>query len=259
MKITVLLENSSCREDLHAKHGLSLWIETGDQRILFDMGPDDSFARNADRLGIDLGTADLAILSHGHYDHGDGIPCFIGRNDQAPIYAHPDVFGSYWHGKDKYIGLSPEASSCTRLQLTGDEYSLGMSMTLYSCRGWKEMEAIRAYGLTVREEGSFRPDDFTHEQYLLIEEAGKRILISGCSHKGIVNLVHWFHPDVVVGGFHFKSMKDMDKARQAAQYLRDSGAMFYTGHCTGEEAYLCMKEIMGDRLQPLSTGSIIEC
>ncbi|MDY0303692.1 MAG: MBL fold metallo-hydrolase, partial [Sphaerochaeta sp.] len=73
MRVTVLVENTSCKSSIGAQHGLSLFIETEDKRILFDMGADDLFLKNAEALGIDLKTVDLAILSHGHWDHGGGI------------------------------------------------------------------------------------------------------------------------------------------------------------------------------------------
>lgn len=74
MTITSLLENTAARAGIAAEHGLSLYIETATRRILFDMGQADLFARNAETLGIDLSRVDLAILSHGHYDHGGDWP-----------------------------------------------------------------------------------------------------------------------------------------------------------------------------------------
>ena len=58
--------------------------------------------------------------------------------------------------------------------------------------------------------------DFLHEQYLLIEEGEKRYLISGCSHKGIADIVSWFTPDILIGGFHFSKMPlDVPEVKQA--------------------------------------------
>ena len=88
MKIITLMENTACREDLTASHGLSLYIETPKHNILFDMGPDNEYIHNAEKLGVDLKAVDIAVLSHGHYDHGGGLAMFRLLNDHAKIYLH---------------------------------------------------------------------------------------------------------------------------------------------------------------------------
>ena len=103
------------------------------------------------------------------------------------------------------------------------------------------------------------PEDFRHEQYLLVQENGKRILISGCSHKGIVNLVHHFRPDVLIGGFHLMDTPaGSAEIDEIARILLEYPTVYYTGHCTGEKQYDQLKNIMGERLQPFSTGSVLE-
>lgn len=85
MEITCLLENNTTDPQLAPAHGLSFFIRTGTRSILFDMGPDQKFADNAKHLGVDLSKVDMAVLSHGHYDHGGGIPQFQKINDKAAI------------------------------------------------------------------------------------------------------------------------------------------------------------------------------
>ena len=80
MKLTVLTENTTGSPHLIAEHGLSLYLETKDLRLLFDTGQTDALIANAAFLGVDLGTVDLAVLSHGHYDHGGGIAAFLQHN-----------------------------------------------------------------------------------------------------------------------------------------------------------------------------------
>lgn len=77
MKITALVENTTNMPNIKAKHGLSLYIETEKHKILFDMGSGARLLANAKRLKIDLKKVDLAILSHGHVDHGGAIGCLF--------------------------------------------------------------------------------------------------------------------------------------------------------------------------------------
>ena len=86
MRIAALMENTAVSEEFVCSHGLSLYIETRGHRILFDMGQDGRFLENAKKLGIDIAGVDLAILSHGHYDHGGGLRAFLETNSQALIH-----------------------------------------------------------------------------------------------------------------------------------------------------------------------------
>ena len=115
MKITVLMENTAISPAFATEHGLSLYIETGKHKILFDAGQSGAFADNAAALGIDLQGTDLAILSHGHYDHADGLPVFLQRNSHAKIYVNEHAFLPCYHGRDRYIGITPQLRGCDRL------------------------------------------------------------------------------------------------------------------------------------------------
>lgn len=106
------------------------------------------------------------------------------------------------------------------------------------------------------ENGRLLPEDFRHEHYLLIEENGRRVLISGCSHKGILNIMDWFCPDVLVGGFHFMKLPCAGRLRQYAVQLNGYDAEYYTCHCTGTEQYELMRHVT-KRLHYLSAGQTI--
>ena len=254
MKIIVLAENTVCREELGCEHGLSLYIEAAGKRILFDMGQSALFADNAAKLGVDLTQVDLAVLSHGHYDHGGGMRVFLEINRKAPVYVTRSAFALHFNAEGKYIGLAPETSE--RLIYVGDSFEVAPGITLHTCNHRERIAPVDAFGLTTGE--NRMPDDFRHEQYLLIEEAGKKFCISGCSHKGIRNIVHWFHPDVLIGGFHFMKIGDRERLIEEAEHLRQCPAVYYTGHCTGEAQYEILKTAMGEQLYHFSTGTVLE-
>ena len=219
------------------------------------MGQDDTFARNAEHLGIDLTQVDLAVLSHGHYDHGGGLKTFLRINQTAPVYLHPDAFGRYYNGIEKYIGLDPALQAEKRLIFTGTSLKIDPDLELLDCNrlGWIH----NPWGLNRKEADVFLPDDFRHEQYLLATEGEKRILISGCSHKGILNIARHFAPDVLIGGFHLSKQEDTAELEKVAEQLLALKTLFYTGHCTGENQYQFMKKQMGERLQRICTGAEI--
>lgn len=262
MRITCLMENTACSTELAAEHGLSLHIDLGPRRILFDMGQTEQFACNARLLGVDLDRVDTAVLSHGHYDHGGGMDCFLRTNDHAMVYHAAAAFGGHYHGPEKYIGLDPALKGNPRLIPVEDAADLGDGITLHTCADRMLAHPIDNAGLTVCRAGQFLPETFAHEQYMLICREGRRVLISGCSHRGIANIVSWFRPDVVVGGFHLMKMDPQNPAHAAklealACELLDSGASFHTCHCTGEPAFDFLKARMGRRLSYLRAGESI--
>lgn len=250
MKLITLTENTTCRCDLACEHGLSLYVETGDHKILFDMGQSSAFGENAAKLGIDLSAVDFALLSHGHYDHGGGISHFLEINHQAPVYVSRYAFEGHFNASGKDIGLDRNIPK-QRLVFTGDGMELAPGITLHTV----PFPPADTAGMTT--EGG-APEDFRHEQYLLLEEQGKRILFSGCSHKGIVAIAEHFRPDILIGGFHLMKTEDPDILRTAAEALLSLDCVYYTGHCTGQKQYEFLKAIMGSRLHSLSTGCILE-
>ena len=100
IKISFLVENKTDNPGIIAEHGLSIYIETPERRILFDAGATDILAHNAERMGIDLAEADLAVVSHGHYDHTGGFPAFCRINERAPINIHRDAFRESYSLRD---------------------------------------------------------------------------------------------------------------------------------------------------------------
>ena len=255
MRITVLTENTS-RCGLACEHGLSLFIETQGRRLLFDSGQSELFAENAARLGINLGTADTAVLSHGHYDHGGGLRRFLELNHKARVYMSRFAFEPHYNG-EKYIGLDKALEDSDRIVLTEGVTPLGEGITLYDCLDCEAVVPIDSAGLSVLQNGAKQPEDFRHEHYLLIVENGKRILFSGCSHRGALNIVNRFRPDVLIGGFHLMKHPIDDALIDYARRLDGCPVEYYTCHCTGEEQYAAMKPHMR-RLHYLSTGDTAE-
>lgn len=259
MKLIALMENTTDREALVCEHGLSLYIEACGKKILFDAGQTAAFADNAEKLGVDLKSVDLAILSHGHYDHSGGMSRFLQCNPTARLYVHKDAFAPHFNSTGAYIGPDPALLDTGRVVFNPGQLPLAEGLMLVDYASAPRYYPVDPAGLLMELEGAPCPEDFRHEQYLMIREGEKTICISGCSHKGILNITQWAEPDVLVGGFHFMNIdpQSEEKSRldQAAEVLLKSKATFYTGHCTGLAPYEYLKEKMGERLYYLSTGA----
>lgn len=262
MRIKVLMENTSCDERFSAEHGLSLYIETGMHKILFDFGQTNLFAQNAALQDVELEKVDIAVLSHGHYDHSGGLKHFLDINSHAPIYMSGFAFEPHYSGENRYIGMDQSLYDNSRFIYVADYYKIDETLSLYSCNNEIPIMPIDNAGLGMVVNDTVVPEDFRHEQYLVITENGKRIVISGCSHKGIINITNYLKPDILIGGFHFSKVDLNEDGKRrlltTAEYLKASGAQFYTCHCTGVLQYEYMKEIMGAKLGYLSAGDVIE-
>lgn len=259
MRIVTLIVNDTMDRCLKAEHGLSLYIETGEYKILFDVGQSTGFAENASKLGIDLENVDFAVLSHGHYDHGGGLQHFMQMNKKAIVYVSRHAFEPHYNSAGKFIGVDPAGLDMNRIQYVDDHLQIREGIELFSCNNRRPIVCADSYGQNMLENGRFLPDDYRHEQYLIINDMGNRICFSGCSHKGIQNIVHWFRPDFLIGGFHFMKIPATGEGKailqNEASALLQGNTSYFTGHCTGKEQYAIIEEVLKERLQMLCCGA----
>lgn len=270
MILTSLIENTSSHS-LPTEHGLSLHICLQDgQQILFDMGQSERFWQNAMRLGINLQDVDLAVVSHGHYDHGGGLETFLRNNNKAAVYLHQDAFLPHYSLRDdglNYIGLDQQLSTHPRLILCDGTTPINNQLTLFSD---VQGQCCYPHGNRLL----FGPDQhtndtFCHEQHLLIQEGDTSVLIAGCAHRGIVNILRratellGHAPQYVFAGMHLQKsgLHPIDEAnflRQlATELMRYSSTKFYTMHCTGREQFAQLQSLMTTQIDYFSCGEQI--
>ncbi len=273
MILTTLVENASISSVLGAELGLSLLLQMQSRTILFDTGKSDLFLQNAQTLGFNLDCVDLAIVSHGHHDHGGGLAAFLKANNHAPIYIRAGAFERHLserlNAQRANIGLDPKLLESGRFVLTGRREEIGKGLTLFSSVMERALFSECNASILMQRGELILPDDFSHEQNLIVTENGKSVLIAGCAHCGIVNILRRAEkelgrmPDVVIGGFHLQSpstkkVEPEARIRAIAKVLGESGAVFYTGHCTGDEPYAILRETLGEQIRPLHTGTVIQ-
>ncbi|MFA5712859.1 MAG: MBL fold metallo-hydrolase [Bacteroidales bacterium] len=261
-KIITLLDNFVATTQLQGEHGISLYIEEGGEKILFDTGQSALFAQNANHLGVDLSLVDKVVISHGHYDHTGGIARFLELNDRATIYMRKEALWPKFNG-DKYIGIPHSTLSLIEGQkerfklIEAGVTHLSNSFSLLStpCR---PLPAMRHF--FVEREAKREPDLFCDEQYLLYKGAESNTLFTGCSHKGVVAIVEDCKSLIgqeigtVIGGLH-----TMGASKEALEVLikelKESGLQqIVTGHCTGIEPYVYLKRRMGAKIGYSHTG-----
>ncbi|MDF2904858.1 MAG: Metallo-beta-lactamase superfamily [Herbinix sp.] len=243
MRITALVENET-EGELKAKHGIALYIETLKHKILFDLGPDNTLFENARIKGINLSEVDTVIISHGHMDHGGALGQFLEVNTKAKIYIQRQAFQPH-SSKLLFlkvgIGLDHQFEHHPRVTLIDGDYQIDDELELYTVSNTDKCYSAANDVLFENKQ----KDRFTHEQNLIIKEK-QTVLIMGCGHTGIINILEkaeLYEPKLCIGGYHLfnpisrKTVSTELLDEIATQLLRYPEITFYTCHCTGDSAF----------------------
>ena len=151
MKIHILTENLTYKRGLLCEHGLSLLIESGQGRWLFDSGQTDAFVKNAKAMGVSLDDLDGIVLSHGHYDHCGGMKTLFAlakkeQKELPPVYVRAAGFEKKYAQKGgavkEEIGIPWAMSECESLRLIREEMCIRDSY-ISSLKAMKRLGANR--------------------------------------------------------------------------------------------------------------------
>ncbi|MBQ6637224.1 MAG: MBL fold metallo-hydrolase [Lachnospiraceae bacterium] len=260
--------------DLGAQHGLSLYIEYGMYKMLVDAGQSELFFENAGKLGIDLSRVDAAVLSHAHYDHADGFEKFFEVNKKAKLYVRKEAGECFYSKNDdgmKYIG--PKKGMLekykSRIEYVGGEFVPVVCWSTYAIPHTSNgLDEIGKRAELYREvNGELMPDDFSHEQTLILGTQKGIVIISSCSHAGAENIIREARDfycdenkeiDAFIGGFHLHKSSD-EEILACAEALKKAGVKrIITGHCTGDHAFEILKRELGDRVEKMYSGMEID-
>jgi 7,8-dihydropterin-6-yl-methyl-4-(beta-D-ribofuranosyl)aminobenzene 5'-phosphate synthase len=256
LRIVTLIENLVYKKGLVAEHGLSLYIECDFGKILFDTGQSSAFLQNAQQLNVNIEEIDFVIISHGHYDHAGGLEFFLKKNKKAIVYIKEDAFLRKFDSHGKFIGIK-----CSPSLISGRiKYVTGI-IELYP--GVFIMPDIPIINKNDTRFGNSK-DEFIDELYLAIIHNGELSIVSGCSHRGITNILNAatakfnLPVNLVLGGFHTKDCNE-ENFKIVLEYFQDNmPKSLGVCHCTGIDKYAALKQNLNTRVYYNYTGTITE-
>lgn len=263
MKIKTLVENLTNQQGIFAEHGLSIYIETDHQKILFDTGQSGLFLQNAEKMGIDIKDIDLLVLSHGHYDHTGGLYPFLEVNQKAKVYAKRGIFEAKHNSNKRFIGTERiESILNNRMVFVDAETQIADNVFI--------MPNIKIYhpidthfnNLYLQTENGLVSDDFNDELFIAIKQNEMINIVTACSHRGITNIcktaTNFFQlpVDLILGGFHTKNCTE-EQYLHIKEYLKELHPhSIGVCHCTGVEKYASLSHDLNTEVFYNATGTL---
>ena len=268
-KITVVVDNIA-NDGIKGEWGLCIYIEYGDKKILLDAGASDLFLGNMKKLGINVADIDYATLSHAHYDHANGLPAFLDNNSKAKLYLREstayDCFSKILFIKN-YIGIPKNMLEkyTDRIETVSGDYKIAEGVYLIPHKT-ANLEKIGKREMMYRKTPQgYKPDNFSHEQSLVLDTDKGLVILNSCSHGGpanIINEVKNTFPDKkvygLIGGFHLFN-KPKREIIELAQKMKNTGIEYVcTGHCTKDRAYNILHDELGNMAVQMRVGYRVE-
>mgnify|MGYP000370799344 CR=1 FL=1 len=266
MRIQVLVDNRTLRNELKSEHGLSIYVETDVFKCLLDTGNSDLFIKNANSMEIDLAEVDYVFISHGHVDHIGGLSSFLKINAKAKVLISKNAVEQHFFSIRK--GLK-RISSDYDFSIYADRFiyidapkMFENDIQIFPCTTKKYVTPLANKTLMKELDSERVADNFNHE-LVFVYGKEKLFVYTGCAHKGVLNILDSVDKYVgkpirlLAGGFHLvDDFETEDEITDIAQICLSKypNTTFITGHCTGNCAYTYLKAVLGNNLYSFYTG-----
>ncbi|MDD2553981.1 MAG: MBL fold metallo-hydrolase [Desulfotomaculaceae bacterium] len=271
LKFAIISENTvGTSRGIMGEWGLSIYIEAGGMKVLFDTGESGVLLNNANMLGIDLQAVEAMVLSHGHYDHTGGMRSFLRCRGTLPVYAHPGLFACHCRTPEKprYIGIPYRKEL---LQSLGAEFVFVKEPLEITPGVFISGEVPRKRIFENAEETLFclengrtiMPDPFHDDMSLYCVTPAGLFIVLGCAHAGLINIVEHGREVTgesrvygIIGGTHLGPAPD-EQQEATINYLKELDLQFLgANHCTGLDVIARLANIFGPRFKFCPAGRI---
>jgi 7,8-dihydropterin-6-yl-methyl-4-(beta-D-ribofuranosyl)aminobenzene 5'-phosphate synthase len=227
--VTILYDNTAFAPGTEADWGFSCLVEGTAKTILFDTGTQpEVFFRNVEALDVDLGKVDLVVISHEHGDHTGSLARVLEQHRGLTVY-HPVSFSGQFVSSVREAGAT-SVPVTEPIEIIDDVYSTG------------EMG------------GDIK------EQSLILRTGDGLVVITGCSHPGIVEILEKtkqiLDEDIfmVLGGFHLLRHSDEEMVAIIEQFERLGVEKCGPTHCTGDHQIAIFQDAYGENFVTMGTG-----
>lgn len=269
VELTILVENTTPVSPLIGEYGFAVLLRVDDRKILFDTGSADALFINSNLLGIKLEEIEAIVISHGHYDHTGAVLPFIEQYGAKPIFAHSNIFHKRpMPGRnDPYreIGCVFERKE---IEAAGAElvFTNEFCEILPGIFASGEVPRINDFEdvggkFKIEVDGELMEDKLSDDMSLIIDHPDGLIIISGCAHSGIINILEHSIKQTgkskilaFIGGTHLINASE-ERLRKTISALKSYDIQnIIVSHCTGFYAAARLYNELGSKVIKGDTG-----